>query len=71
MKDELKSKAIERMKEKQDSGELPLFSPEEIQEQWQEELMVLESIFAHDFEQKSDSLLVIKVHLLYDYYSTP
>jgi ATP-dependent RNA helicase DHX57 len=49
------------MKEKQGTGELLVFSPDELKEHRDEELMVLESIFADDFVKKSDTLLAIKL----------
>jgi len=49
------------MEEKQGTGELLVYTPDELKEHRDEELMVLESIFAEDFTKKSDTLLTIKV----------
>jgi hypothetical protein len=59
--EEAKAQARAAMAEKQGTGELLVYTPEELKEHRDEELMVLESIFADDFTKKSDTVLSIKV----------
>jgi hypothetical protein len=59
--EEAKAQARATMEEKQGTGELLVYTPDELKEHRDEELMVLESIFAEDFTKKSDTLLTLKV----------
>lgn len=59
--EEAKAQARAAMEEKQGTGELLIYTPDELKEHRDEELMVLESIFAEDFTKKSDTLLTIKL----------